>query len=168
MPPRDDHKESLPARRITHDTIELSQFGIRVPIVRVEGAGDYLPLRALCTAVGIASQPQVERVQEDPDYKPGGEQYDVPTAGGVQPAVVCPRRREVAWWLGDMDPRLRRKLEARFSTTLGEFKQALMDAADALWWGVRCRARPARSAPYRGDDHAALSAVPHAPPLHVR
>lgn len=126
---------NVPAR-IIYDTLELTQFGIAVPIVRVEGKGDYFPLRALCIALGIASQPQVERVQGDPDYQDGIETYDVPTKGGPQESV-CLRKREVAWWLGDMDPRIRRKLEARFSTTLAEFKQSLMDAADALWWGVR-------------------------------
>lgn len=122
--------------RIIHDSLPLPQFGIDVPIVRVEGMGDYFPMRALCKALGIASQPQVERIQDDPDYAAGIETFTVPTAGGPQ-ETVCLRKREVAWWLGKLDARLARKLEARFSVTLADFKQALMDAADALWWGVR-------------------------------
>jgi P22_AR N-terminal domain len=125
----------IPAR-IIHDTIELPKFGIRVPIVRVEGKGDYFPMRALCTALGITSQPQIERIQEDSDYAEGIESYDVPTPGGPQESV-CLRKRELAWWFGHVDPRIRRKLEARFDVPLTEFKRILMDACDALWWGVR-------------------------------
>ncbi|HEU4783481.1 MAG TPA: phage antirepressor N-terminal domain-containing protein, partial [Ktedonobacterales bacterium] len=122
--------------RIIYDTLHLAQFGVDVPIVRVEGMGDYFPVRPLCKALGIASHPQVERIQNDPDYVAGIETFTIPTAGGPQ-ETVCLRKREVAWWLGKLDPRLARKLEARFSVTLADFKQSLMDAADALWWGVR-------------------------------
>lgn len=121
---------------IIFDTLHLAQFGVDVPIVRIEGMGDYFPVRPLCKALGIASHPQVERIQHDLDYAAGIEIFTIPTAGGPQ-ETVCLRKREVAWWLGKLDARLVRKLEARFSVTLVDFKQALMDAADALWWGVR-------------------------------
>lgn len=119
----------IPAR------LYLPQFGIDVPVVRVPGMGDYIPMRMLCRALGIAHQPQLQRLQVDDDLAVGVETFSIQTAGGEQ-QMVCLRRREVAWWLGSLDSRLVRKLEQRFNTTLAEFKRELMDAADRLWWGV--------------------------------
>jgi hypothetical protein len=59
----------------------------------------------------------------------------VPTAGGPQDAL-CIRKKELAWWIASLEPRTVRKLEERFGIPLGEFKQAVMDAADRLWWGI--------------------------------
>jgi hypothetical protein len=114
----------------------VEQFKIEVPVLRIPGMGDYFPMRAFCKALGIVHQPQLQRIQSDPDFAEGVEFFDIQTAGGEQEAV-CLRKREVAWWLGTMDPSVTCKLEERFSTTLVEFKQAVMDAADRLWWGVQ-------------------------------
>lgn len=119
--------------RVIYDTIHLPQFGVDVPIVRVEGMGDYFPVRPLCKVLSISSSGQLEKIQGDPTYAPGLETFTVPSAGGAQP-TVCLRKREVAWWIGHLEPKI---LERRFQVTVEEFKQALMDAADALWWGVR-------------------------------
>ncbi len=122
--------------QVTPAKLYLPHFKLEVPVLRVSGMGDYFPLRAFCAALGLAHQPQLQRVQDDPDLEPGREVFTVRTPGGPQ-ETVCLRKKEVAWWLGTMDPRLVRKLEQRFSTTLAEFKQAVMDAADQLWWGVQ-------------------------------
>ena len=113
----------------------IEQFRVRVPVLRIPGMGDYFPIRAFCKALGIAHQPQLQRIRDDSDFADGIEYLDVQTAGGEQ-ETLCLRKREVAWWLGTMEPKTIRKLEERFSTTLDEFKQAVMDAADRLWWGV--------------------------------
>ncbi len=113
----------------------LPQFGVEVPVLRISGMGDYFPIRAFCKAIGIPSQPQLQRIQDDPDFAEGTEILSVSTAGGPQESV-CLRKREIAWWLSTLDPRTVRKLEAHLGTTLKEFKQAVMDAADRLWWGV--------------------------------
>jgi hypothetical protein len=98
--------------------------------------GDYFPIRAFCKKIGLAFQPQLEKVQTDSSYAEGVEILSAPTAGGLQ-ETVCLRKREVAYWLATLEPRTVRKLEERFSTTLADFKQAVMDAADRLWWGVQ-------------------------------
>lgn len=66
----------------------------------------------------------------------GLETFSVETAGGVQPSM-CIRKRELAWWLASLESQTVRRLEQRFGIPLGDFKQSIMDAADALWWGVR-------------------------------
>jgi hypothetical protein len=120
-------------------TLYLDQFGLEVPVLRVSGMGDYFPVRAFCLAIGLNSRPQVERIQADSTYAEGLETFTVITAGGPQPAV-CLRKRELAYWLASLEPRTVRKLEQRFGIPLDTFKQAVMDAADTLWWGVRASA----------------------------
>jgi hypothetical protein len=116
-------------------TLYLPQFGLDFPVMRVAGMGDYFPVRAFCKRVGLAPQPQLERLQADHSYADGLETFTVPTAGGPQDAL-CIRKKERAWWLASLEPRTVRKLEERFGIPLGEFKQAVMDAADRLWWSV--------------------------------
>jgi antirepressor protein len=122
--------------RVIYDSVHLPQFEVDVPIVRVEGMGDYFPVRPLCKVLGISSSGQLEKLQGDPAYAAGLETFTVPSAGGAQ-ETVCLRKREVAWWIGHLDTRVVKQLERRFQVTVDEFKQSLMDAADALWWGVR-------------------------------
>jgi hypothetical protein len=116
-------------------TLYLPQFGLDFPVMRVAGMGDYFPVRAFCKRIGLASQPQLERLQSDASYAGGLETFTVPTAGGPQDAL-CIRKKELAWWIASLEPRTVRKLEERFGIPLGEFKQAVMDAADRLWWGI--------------------------------
>jgi hypothetical protein len=116
-------------------TLYLPQFGLDFPVMRVAGMGDYFPVRAFCKRIGLAPQPQLERLQADRSYTDGLETFTVPTAGGPQDAL-CIRKKELAWWLVSLEPRTVRKLEERFGIPLGEFKQAVMDAADRLWWGA--------------------------------
>lgn len=116
-------------------TLYLAQFRLEVPVMRVPGMGDYFPVRAFCRAIGLPSHTQVEKLQTNSEYANAIETFTIPTSGGPQVAV-CLRKREVAYWLGTLETRTIRKLEARFNTTLDTFKQALMDAADVLWWGT--------------------------------
>jgi hypothetical protein len=125
----DKPMQALPAK------LYVEQFRLTVPVMRVAGMGDYFPVRAFCKALGLSPLPQLEKLKADSSYAEGLEIFTVPTAGGPQEAV-CLRKREVAWWLGNLEPKTIRKLEERFSTTLADFKQAVMDAADRLWWGM--------------------------------
>ncbi len=131
-------------------TLYLPQFGLEFPVMRIAGMGDYFPVRAFCKRIGLNSAPQVERLQTDSTFDDGLEILNVPTAGGAQDAL-CIRKKELAWWLATLEPRTVRKLEERFGIPLGEFKQAVMDAADRLWWGVT--EAPADQAP-RGPEPA--------------
>jgi hypothetical protein len=126
------HTEAI---QVTPATLYLPQFGLEVPVLRVSGMGDYFPVRQFCTAIGLNSRPQVEKIQTDSSYEDGRETFTVDTPGGPQESV-CLRKKELAWWLANLEPRTVRKLEARFGIPLGDFKQAVMHAADALWWSA--------------------------------
>lgn len=134
-------------------TLYLPQFGLDFPVMRIAGMGDYFPVRAFCKRIGLAPQPQLERLQADTSYTHGLETITVPTAGGPQDAL-CIRKKELAWWLASLEPRTVRKLEERFGIPLGEFKQAVMDAADRLWWGVADG--PADRAPHGAEPAGAF------------
>lgn len=115
--------------------LHIAQLDIQVPVMRVPGMGDYFPVRAFCKAIGLAHQAQLERIQHMQELEDATEVFTIPTSGGPQEAV-CLRKSGLAWWLGTLEPRTIRKLEARFNTTLDSFKRELMDAADRLWWGA--------------------------------
>jgi hypothetical protein len=120
--------------RIYQDTLHLAQFDIDVPILRVESMGDYFPIKAFCLALHITHQSQLEKINNDLDhYAAGTEYFPMDTAGGEQ-EVLCLRKRETAWWISTLSPKT---LEKRYGATVEDLKQSLMDAADALWWGVR-------------------------------
>lgn len=123
------------ALRAIPATLYVPQFKLTFPVIRVAGMGDYFPMRAFCDRIGLAPQPQQDKVRADAAYSAGLETFTIPTAGGPQDAL-CIRKREMAWWLATLEARTVKRLEARFSVPLDEFKQAVMDAADALWWGV--------------------------------
>ena len=85
-------------------TLYLPQFGLDFPVMRMAGMGDYFPVRAFCKRIGLASQPQLERLQSDASYAGGLETFTVPTAGGPQDAL-CIRKKELAWWIASLEPR---------------------------------------------------------------
>src|SRR5215470_4897503 len=75
-------------------TLYLPQFELDFPVMRVAGMGDYFPVRAFCKRIGLAPQPQLERLQADHSYASGVETFTVPTAGGPQDAL-CIRKKEL-------------------------------------------------------------------------
>jgi hypothetical protein len=115
-------------------TMYVPQFKLQFHVMRLAGMGDYFPMRSFCEKIGLAPQAQQDKVRADANFEDGLETLTIPTLGGPQEAL-CIRKRELAWWLATLEPRTIKKLEDRFKTTLDEFKQAVMDAADALWWG---------------------------------
>lgn len=122
--------------RVHHDIVHLDQFDFDAPIVRAEDDGDYYVLRPICKFLGMSSQTQIDRLKDDPLYEGCLRTFSVPTPGGSQPAV-CLHKRMVGWWIAHLDPRVVSRLEARFSTTIEDFRLALIHAADQLWWGSR-------------------------------
>jgi hypothetical protein len=56
-------------------TLYLPQFGLNFPVMRVAGMGDYFPVRAFCKRIGLAPQPQLERLQADASYAGGLETF---------------------------------------------------------------------------------------------
>lgn len=48
--------------------LHVPQYNIEAPVLRVSGMGDYFPVRQFCKATGLASQPQLEKLQSDGSY----------------------------------------------------------------------------------------------------
>lgn len=91
----------------------------------------YVPIRPVCSTLGINSQTQVDRIQKDEQYEGAIEELLVPTAGGRQ-EMVCLRAKEAAWWVFSIAPK---RLPPHLRDNLAAMKQALMDAADRLLFG---------------------------------
>src|SRR5262249_25619216 len=110
----------------------LDQWGMRVLFMVDEASRSvYVPIRPLCSTLGIASQTQVERIQADEQYEGAIEDIKVPTAGGKQ-NMVCLRSKEAAWWLVSIAPR---RLPDHLRGRMQELRASLMAAADRLVFG---------------------------------
>ena len=63
---------------------------------------NYVAIKPICEAIGIASQRQCHKILSDPKYSQRGNHMVVPSAGGPQ-TMVCLPVNEIAMWLGGIN-----------------------------------------------------------------
>jgi len=70
--------------------------------VRAEDGSIYLPLRPICTSLGLSYQPQRRRIQRDPALEEGMREIRLQTGGGRQ-ATACMALNLVPYWLSTVE-----------------------------------------------------------------
>lgn len=110
--------------------LRIALFAVDVPAVAI-GRAVYFPMRALCGALGITAQKQIERLREDSAYRDPFRIVPIPTVKGPRDAV-CINKRHVSRWLASIDaarvtPSVRGKLQ--------QFQAELFAAADRWLFG---------------------------------
>lgn len=119
----------------TYGTAYLTRWDAELPIAR-EGNTQWMPVRALCTILGIDSGGQLAVLRADSRYRDALREAAIPTAKGWHTAIWI-RRAEAALWLAGIDP-ARVKITAR--GPLADFQVELMAEADRLLFGAAPRA----------------------------
>ncbi len=76
--------------------------GDEVLAVRAEDGSIYLPLRPICTSLGLSYQPQRRRIQRDPALEEGMREIRLQTGGGRQ-ATACMALNLVPYWLSTVE-----------------------------------------------------------------
>lgn len=113
-----------------YSRLRIRIFDTTAPAVAT-GRTVYFPLRALCKALGIAPQIQINKLRADARYQDALRELPVPTIKGMRNAM-CLRKREVARWFSEIDtarcaPSVRGRLQ--------EFQEELFAAADRWLFG---------------------------------
>jgi hypothetical protein len=110
----------------------FKEWGISVMLIKAEDNGIYVPVRQICTELGINVDNQKNKLNGNPDYAEGLVELPVPTPGGKQ-MMLCIRKKELAWWLvHDMDDK---RCKPHIRGHLQEIKQAIIDAAERILFG---------------------------------
>jgi len=91
----------------------------------------YVPIRPLCSVLGIDAKTQIERIKTDEQYEDAIEELKVPTAGGRQD-TLCLRSKEAAMWVLSIAPR---RLPEHLRERHTELRETLLIAADRLLFG---------------------------------
>src|SRR5579875_3394975 len=110
--------------------LHIRYFDLDVPAV-AQGRVVYFPIRAVCKAIGLAPQMQIERIRGDSRFRGGYRDLPIPTVKGLRP-MVCIKKTLVSAWLGTADPAHVRLLRTR--EKLEQFQAELFAAADRFLW----------------------------------
>lgn len=118
------------AETYRYGKLHVRYFDIEVPTV-VVGRAVYFPIRALCKAINMAPQMQIERLRGDSRIVGALRDLPVPTSKGIRD-TVCINKRATSVWLGSIDP-------ARCPITakgpIKQFQDELFAAADRFLFG---------------------------------
>ncbi len=89
--------------------------GDEVLAVRAEDGSIYLPLRPICTSLGLSYQPQRRRIQRDPALEEGMREIRLQTGGGRQ-ATACMALNLIPYWLSTVEvSRVRPELQDKLT-----------------------------------------------------
>ncbi len=105
-------------------------FDVEVPTVIV-GRAIYFPIRALCQAIKMAPQMQIERIRGDSRIADALKELPVPTSKGIRD-TVCIHKRATAVWLGSIDPA---RCPITVKGPIARFQEELFAAADRFLFG---------------------------------
>jgi len=102
-----------------------------VAVLRDDKGRLWFPIGTLCAALGVTTRFQIDRLREHAVLSRMVAQHGIRTRGGRQ-STWCIERRGIGFWLGGLQlDRVRPEIRPR----LLDFQEALVDAADRLFFG---------------------------------
>src|SRR5215213_11586627 len=110
--------------------IEPFEFhGDALIAVIVDGAEVVLPIRSVCSALGLDTQSQSERLREHDVLSQGLRIVKIPIGNRVQ-SVLTINRRYLAFWLATITPS---QVNDTARSKLVSYQQELVDVLDELY-----------------------------------
>ncbi len=122
------------------DILEIYQWGARLPVACDADATIYIPLRALCTYLGITHQQQIRRLRADPILQTRLREFALTYPKGGTHPTTCLRINAIGWWLATISINAT-NIRPELRDGLLDFQEALFDAADILLRGDATDAR---------------------------
>src|SRR5579884_3025107 len=97
-------KEEAVAEPVEQRSVVIVQAGgDEVVAARTEDAAIYLPLRPLCTALGLGWSPQLRKIRADEILAESTRNVRLQTRGGAQ-VMLCMDVEAIPLWLAGIEP----------------------------------------------------------------